>query len=82
MPVCDNCHAKVPELHKTSWGQRICCPHCAFSPLGCRCKYGEFGMAETYQDDFYPTSAYDEDGEPDYTLDELEWQETCPELCD
>lgn len=25
---------------------------------------------------------YDEDGEPDFTLDELEWQETYPELCD
>lgn len=25
---------------------------------------------------------YDDDGEPDFTLDELEWQETYPELCD
>lgn len=24
---------------------------------------------------------YDDDGEPDFTLDELEWQEMYPELC-
>lgn len=24
---------------------------------------------------------FDDDGEPDFTLDELEWQETYPELC-
>ncbi len=81
MPICDNCHADVPELGKTSWGQRICCPSCAFNPLGCRCKYGEFGMAETYQDDFYPPDPY-EDDEPIFPLDDWDWAETYPELCD
>ena len=28
-----------------------------------------------------PWTPLDDDGEPDFTLDELDWQETYPELC-
>jgi hypothetical protein len=45
--VCQNCGAEVPELHRTTMGQSVCCIHCVFNPLGCRCKYGELGVAET-----------------------------------
>lgn len=52
---CQNCHAEY--LTVATYDPRvgnICCAHCMFNPLGCRCKYGEFGVEETYQDDFYP----------------------------
>jgi hypothetical protein len=25
----------------------MCCAHCAFNPLGCRCKYGEFEVPQS-----------------------------------
>jgi len=45
--TCTNCGAEVSELHETTIGQKVCCIHCVFNPLGCRCRYGEFGVAET-----------------------------------
>ena len=38
-----------------------------FNPLGCRCKYGEFGVEETYRDPMFPEFGelgdYDDDEE-------------------
>lgn len=47
--VCSNCKAEVPDGKggRGSRGEFICCEHCYFNPLGCRCKYGEFGIPET-----------------------------------
>jgi hypothetical protein len=39
---CDNCGARVPELSTCSDGRLVCCEHCVFNPLGCRCCYGDF----------------------------------------
>ncbi len=68
MRTCDNCGAKVPDgqggvepLH----GRFICCPACLFNPLGCRCQYGEFEVAET-QDWYIP-----EDDDPVY--EDIDW---------
>lgn len=44
---CPNCRAVVPELLGTVGSKQYCCIHCAFNPLGCRCKWGEFGKPET-----------------------------------
>lgn len=50
--TCDNCGAlfyaerPVHDPH----GRTICCAHCVFNPLGCRCKYGEFNVAEDWWD--------------------------------
>jgi hypothetical protein len=57
MNTCDNCGAKLPldqPIGRLPDGRRICCAHCIFNPLGCRCKYGEYGVAETYQDPDFP----------------------------
>ena len=44
---CDNCGAMFLHERSPSWrGRTICCAHCVFNPLGCRCKYGEFDVAE------------------------------------
>jgi hypothetical protein len=32
----------VPELSTCSDGRLVCCEHCVFNPLGCRCCYGDF----------------------------------------
>ena len=48
MAKCENCGAEVEKLGLCSDGRMICCPHCVFNPLGCRCKYGEYGVAEEY----------------------------------
>jgi len=37
-----------------------CCPACVFNPLGCRCRFGELGVAETQ--DWGPWDDYEEDG--------------------
>jgi len=47
---CSNCGAVSPLSGRCSDGQVYCCVHCCFNPLGCRCKYGEFGVEETRQD--------------------------------
>lgn len=63
---CDNCGAGLPEGkggYESLHGRFICCPHCLFNPLGCRCKYGEYGVAETYQDPDYPEFGPYEDDE-------------------
>lgn len=47
---CDNCGAKLNALWPggRDWEKRrICCADCMFHPMGCRCKYGEFGEAES-----------------------------------
>lgn len=50
--TCSNCKTEVPEGKggKGPTGEFFCCASCLFNPLGCRCKYGEFGVAETYVD--------------------------------
>ena len=52
MNICANCGASIPEGvgGKSTIHEFVCCPHCVFNPLGCRCKYGEYGVAETYFD--------------------------------
>jgi hypothetical protein len=46
MTECANCGA--PDAIATdSEGRPICCAHCLFNPLGCRCRFGEPGVAET-----------------------------------
>lgn len=59
--TCENCGAKVPAamggwLNGTKF---VCCPVCVFHPTGCRCRFGEFAMQETYLD---PDFDEDEDG--------------------
>jgi len=47
--ICQNCGAKCKdEFVGEMDGKIICCVHCAFNPLGCRCKYGEYGVAEEF----------------------------------
>ena len=58
MEICDNCGAKVEKCGRDPNGRKICCPHCAFNPLGCRCRFGEFGVAETQ--DWSDPDEYDE----------------------
>lgn len=67
--TCDNCGAKLPENQGGDGpnGAFICCPHCIFNPLGCRCKYGEFGVAETYEDPDFPMFDEGEDAEYDFS---------------
>lgn len=54
METCDNCGAQVEKCGRMSDGRKICCAHCVFNPLGCRCKYGEYDVAETYEDPDFP----------------------------
>lgn len=65
METCPNCGSKVEKLgilaEGTSEEQGCCCEHCAFHPLGCRCKYGEFGVAETQQ--YFDPDFDDDDSE-------------------
>ena len=46
---CDNCGAEMPEGRggRDSLGRWICCIHCVFNPLGCRCKYEDYGQPQT-----------------------------------
>lgn len=59
MPTCHNCKAECPTCGTDPHGKPICCAGCLFNTLGCRCKYGEFGVLETFVPDF------DED-DPDF----------------
>lgn len=62
MAICSNCKADVPNPGRGPRGEIICCPHCVFNPLGCRCQYGEFGVAETFEDPDIPMfGPYDEE---------------------
>lgn len=63
MADCRNCGA--PATDSDSLGP-ICCAHCSANPLGCRCQYGEIGVAEMMQWD-----DYEEDGPLDLE-DQLE----------
>lgn len=45
---CDNCDANVPKVYAGSDGRNYCCSACLFYPLGCRCKFGEFGIVEDF----------------------------------
>lgn len=52
METCDNCGAQVPKCGTIrppflNGGTKVCCINCIMNPLGCRCKYGEYGVAET-----------------------------------
>ena len=58
---CANCGAVVPNPGKDAEGRTICCIHCVFNPLGCRCEYGEIGVAETR--DWTPPDMVDLDPE-------------------
>lgn len=42
---CPNCHALVPSLKNSTMGP-VCCAACLFHPLGCRCKWGDYGEPE------------------------------------
>jgi len=46
MSTCDNCGAPASG-ERAADGRIYCCPACLFNPLGCRCKFGEPGIAET-----------------------------------
>lgn len=41
------CQCGAPATGMGADGRAYCCPACLFNPLGCRCKYGEPGVAET-----------------------------------
>jgi hypothetical protein len=62
MEICYNCGATVEKCGRDAEGRPICCIYCAFNPLGCRCKYGEFGVAQDY-------ASYDP-GDEDYEEDD------------
>lgn len=81
METCQNCGAKVEKCGTMSTGEKICCSHCAFHPLGCRCKYGEIGVAETMQyfdddDEDYDDDEYDFDDEYENEEDDEESDES------
>ena len=59
---CANCGAVVPNPGRDCDGRVICCPACLFNPLGCRCEWGDYGVAETR--DWTPPD-YVEDGDAD-----------------
>jgi hypothetical protein len=45
--TCANCRAVVEKCGRDPEGRPICCAACLFHPLGCRCRFGELGVAET-----------------------------------
>ncbi len=59
--VCENCGANMPKIYEGSDGRKYCCAGCLFHPLGCRCKFGEFGIVED--------TDYSDDGENDDDCD-------------
>ena len=74
---CENCGADVPKLYVGSDGRKYCCPGCLFHPLGCRCKFGEFGMV---QEGYQYEEDYDAD-EEDF-IDDDELGRNDPSQCD
>lgn len=54
MEICSNCGAEVEKCGRGPRGEKICCAACLFDPMGCRCKYGEYGVVETYRDPMFP----------------------------
>lgn len=46
---CVNCPG-VKATARLSNTMPYCCIACAFHPLGCRCRFGELGMEETWWD--------------------------------
>lgn len=62
MTICYNCGANVPTL-VTIGDRRICCPHCFFNPLGCRCQYSEYGVAETWHYDVWDEDELEDDND-------------------
>lgn len=71
MMICENCNANVPKVYQGADGRKYCCPHCLFNPLGCRCQFGELGVAE--HTDY---GQFDDDDEDDDS-DEYESSRTC-----
>ncbi len=65
--ICENCRADVPKTHLSSDGRRYCCAGCIFHPLGCRCKFGEFGVVQDEDIDFSDEDYSDEDYEVSYS---------------
>lgn len=51
---CSLCGAEGPHFGTGPNGETICCAACLFNPLGCRCKYGEYGVAETHDHPDFP----------------------------
>ena len=48
--VCSNCEGLIPAEHFCGTNGpmgRVCCAACVVHPLGCRCRYGEYGVEET-----------------------------------
>lgn len=46
MITCSNCGVQMEKMGQDQSGLPICCAHCVFNPLGCRCRFGEFGVAQ------------------------------------
>lgn len=44
--VCPRCDAIVKRIYTDTGGIEACCVHCAWNPDGCRCRFGEFGVAD------------------------------------
>lgn len=63
MQQCENCGATVEKCGTATDGKKYCCIECVFNPLGCRCKYGEYGVAETQ--DWAALSGYEDDWDDD-----------------
>lgn len=63
---CSNCGATLPR-EKAGTGPRgeiMCCAGCLFNPLGCRCKYGELGVLETFVPPFDEDDDDNQNNEP------------------
>ena len=72
--ICENCNANVPKIYQGADGRKYCCPHCLFNPLGCRCQFGELGVAE--ETDY---GQFDDDDDDNDDFDEYESSRTCPD---
>lgn len=78
--ICENCGANVPKIYEDSDGRKYCCAGCLFHPLGCRCKFGEFGMVDDIDFSYDPDADYDDDdcdGDCCQFDDDEEYQKTC-----
>jgi hypothetical protein len=73
MEICSNCNAEVPKCGRDSFGNNVCCPHCIFNPLGCRCKHGEYGVPE--ENDWAMILGIDQFDWEDYDEKEISTQE-------
>jgi len=44
-----SCECGAAATVVASDGEAYCCAHCLLNPLGCRCKFGQLGVAETHE---------------------------------